>query len=119
MATTNEFGINETTPGVQGFPGVAALTNGEYVVAWHSNASGKFAVNVRIFSADGTPATVELAVNTPNGADADKAAVAALEDGGFVVTWSETVRLENGSWSTRPTPAPSRAMARRARPPSR
>jgi Ca2+-binding RTX toxin-like protein len=83
---------------------VAALDDGNFVVVWnHDPESGVSEIHARILAPDGTAVSETLPVSTPvevNGGlyaqyDPD---VAALPDGGFVVTW--TVDEYNGGYNT-------------------
>ncbi|HEY7382663.1 MAG TPA: calcium-binding protein [Beijerinckiaceae bacterium] len=98
MAVPTFFGpetlVNLTTSASQSTPDVAALANGKYVVVWADFSSGdNFDVVARIFNADGSPATREIAINAPEPdfppVYQDVPVVAALSDGRFVVAWEQ------------------------------
>lgn len=69
-------------------PVVAALSDGGYAVAWTSAFDGSSdGIYARRFDAQGNPAGGEIQVNTfTDGAQTDPD-IAALADGGFIVTW--------------------------------
>jgi parallel beta-helix repeat protein len=70
-------------------PAIATLTDGRYVVTWQSPyQDGKdAAVIARIYNASGEPLTAEFIVNTNTADSQDTPAIAALSDGGFIITW--------------------------------
>jgi Ca2+-binding RTX toxin-like protein len=83
-----EFEISATTTGGS----VTGLADGRFVVTWTDNSetggdTSGYAVRGQVFNADGTPSGVEFLVNTTTAGDQHYTAVAALTDGGFVVTW--------------------------------
>jgi hypothetical protein len=84
-----EFQINSYTDGVQYFPSVAVLAGGGFVVAWASDGqdgSGD-GIYARRYDSAGVAAHGEFKVNSYTTAEQSDAAIAALADGGFVVTW--------------------------------
>lgn len=84
-------------------PAVAALADGRFVAAWHSQAEptdpatcGSYLyASVRLFGADGQPAGQELLLPTME--QAFNVDVAALADGGFALTW-----VTRGFWEEPP-----------------
>ena len=79
-----EFIVNSTTFG-GALPTVAALSDGRFVVTFGSDE-----IRARLFNADGTPVGDDFVVNstTSNSSMSNhQNPVAALPDGGFVVTW--------------------------------
>lgn len=91
VALGNDFLVNQTTLNAQNQPAVAALEGGGYVVAWLSFGGGGFGnVYAREFNANGSAAGGEFLVNvdtTFNGQLFPN--VAALADGGFLVSWTD------------------------------
>ena len=87
-----EFAINTHTTGDQYRPAVATLAGGGFVVVWESDGSpdtdsdGK-SVLARVYDEAGAPLAGEFQVNTYTTGYQYAPAVAALDGGGFVVTW--------------------------------
>jgi sugar lactone lactonase YvrE len=89
-ANTTES-VSTTRPNVAN--AVSADANGDYVVAWQtpqSGSSGAVNVSARVFNANGTPLTGELAVGTGS-TGSGVPSVAMAGNGQFVVAW------QNGS----------------------
>src|SRR4029079_8644698 len=90
-----EFRVNTTTIGDQNKPLVSVLGNGDFVVVWQ-DASGEggdasgLSVKAQMYHADGTKVGGEFLVNTTTQGDQNAASIAALADGGFVVSWVDT-----------------------------
>lgn len=82
-----QFRVNTTTLGTQLFPSVAKLSNGDFVVTWHSYDGWAFGVYGQRYSAAGARLGSEFQVNTYTTGDQVFPAVAGLSTGGFVVTW--------------------------------
>jgi RTX calcium-binding nonapeptide repeat (4 copies) len=90
VAQGGEIQVNTYTFAAQKQSAVATLADGGFVVAWASgiqdgDLDGVFA---RRFDANGVAKGPEIQVNTHTLADQNHPAVAALTNGGFVVTWS-------------------------------
>ena len=90
-AVGGEFRVNETTAGNQAIPGIAALPDGGWVVAWVSEVANAWPedrdVYVRRYTSEGTPLSGEMRVNAHTVEDQGFPGVAALAGGGFVVVW--------------------------------
>lgn len=101
----SEFRVNQTTNLNQRTPSVLGLANGNFVVAWVTEAQAHFdtnevssATNVagahvtsiygRVFNQGGTPVGNEFALSAQALLCANPA-LAGLSDGGFVATWSQ------------------------------
>ncbi len=88
----SEFLVNTTTSGAQFEPGVAALSNGGFVVTWTDlslsadDSSGR-AVRAQIFGEDGKAIGGEFLVNTSTTDNQEDPVVAGLANGGFVIAW--------------------------------
>jgi VCBS repeat-containing protein len=88
-AVTNEFIATVDTEDFQGYPDIAALSNGQFVITWtgiyYPATGGSVAGNfARVFNPDGTPATGDISIGSgifPS--------VSALDSGNFVVVWSK------------------------------
>ncbi len=91
----SQFQVNSYTDSFQSRPDVAALDDGTFVVVWQSDGSfgdddSFTSIQARRFSSDGTPLGPELQVNNEILGQQYYPAVAAQEDGGFVVAWTDT-----------------------------
>ena len=87
-----EFPANTVTTTDQIRPDVAVAPAGDFLVVWESFASAGddmsgSSIQLRRFSADGTPLAPELQVNTTTASSQGEPAVARTGDGGFVVVW--------------------------------
>jgi Ca2+-binding RTX toxin-like protein/subtilisin-like proprotein convertase family protein len=90
-ATGGEFRVNTTTNNSQYQPTVAALADGGFVITWmdDSNDGSGSGVYGQRFGADGSVTSAEFRVNTTINNSQEAPTVAALADGGFVVTWMD------------------------------
>jgi len=86
----SEFRVNTYTNNYQFDSSTAALTNGDFVVTWSSNAQdgSGYGVYGQIYNADGSKKATEFQANTYTTNDQWQSSIAALTSGGFVVTWS-------------------------------
>lgn len=87
----SEILVNTTTYADQWHPQVAALKNGGFAVAWDDWSDG-LDVRAQVFGNTGAKVGSEILVNTTKDGPQDGTQVAALDDGGFAVTWSENWR---------------------------
>ena len=69
-------------------PSVTALTDGGFVVTWQSLQSGGIGIYGHRYDASGNPQGAEFHVNSHNASSDFGSSVAALTNGGFVVTWN-------------------------------
>ncbi len=90
----SEFLVNTVTAFFQGEPATATLANGGFVVTWDDlsgensgSSDSDGAIKAQIFDATGGKIGGEILVNSPTAFSQDDPAVAALANGGFVVTW--------------------------------
>lgn len=84
-----ETRINATLSWEQEDPVITVLANGNYVIAWKAKeAFDAPDVRVQLFNANGTRIGAETRVNTFSSGEQDSPEVAALKDGGYVVSWS-------------------------------
>jgi formylglycine-generating enzyme required for sulfatase activity len=87
-----ECQANVTTNDSQTFPAVTGLIDGGFVIAWQSRdqpgdkVEGIFA---SIFDPGGQVKTGELHINQATAGNQQHNAVVGLDDGGFVVTWTD------------------------------
>jgi len=93
-----EFAISVFTTGDQDLPSLAALSSGDFVVAWQSASVDGSGTNVviRRFTSAGPPAAGELVVNTFTSGEQTHAAVAAAGSGDFVVVWQSAAQDSSG-----------------------
>ncbi len=85
--------VNRHKPGEQYEMDSASLRDGGFVVTWTSKGQdgvGSNGVYAQRFSASGEKLGTEFRVNTRALGDQQSSSVAALEDGGFVVTWTSS-----------------------------
>lgn len=97
VAIGAEFQINTYTTGNQADPVVAALADGGFVVVWPSegqDGSG-YGVYAQRYDSTGAMVGAEYKINTYTADNQLRPVVAALENGGFVVTWDS--RGQDGS----------------------
>ncbi len=89
-ATTSEFSINTTTTGNQGQPDVACKQNGDFVVVWQGPDANGNGIYARKYSANGTAAGGEIAINSTTSGEQVKPVVAYAESGKFLVLWQSS-----------------------------
>lgn len=89
-AVGNEFQVNSYTSGEQLSPSVTTLSDGGFVVTWISegNDGSIFGISGQRYDAAGARVGGEFQVNTYTSGLQVSPSVAALPDGGFVVTWT-------------------------------
>jgi hypothetical protein len=85
-----EVRVNTHIGSPQSVPSVAALADGGFVATWQSWTQDGFGEGVyaQRYGTDGQPVGGEFRVNTQIGGEQYDSSVAALADGGFVVTWT-------------------------------
>ncbi len=93
-AATSEILVNTTTTNDQVEPYVAGLAGGGFVVTWidYSNEGGDTsvsAVRAQVFASDGTVVGGEILVNTETNDWQIQPQIAGLENGNFVITWTD------------------------------
>ena len=97
-AAGSEFSVNTFTSSTQSASSVAALADGGFIVTWSSDGQdgSGWGVYGQRYSASGAAAGSEFRVNTFTSGTQANASVAALDDGGFVVTWLSFNQDGNG-----------------------
>jgi len=87
-----EFGVNTYTTGFQGFPRVAALGSGDFVVVWQSEAQDGSLAGIfgQRLDPDGVKLGPEFQVNTYTTSQQFDPALAADGAGNFVVVWESS-----------------------------
>jgi len=104
LAGAQEFLVNQYTIGNQRTPAVCTLANGHVVFAWVSEGERFVAsrdIYARVFTAAGVPVTGEFLVNSAANTMANKCGepvLAALNDGGFTVAWSQKDTILSNGW---------------------
>jgi Ca2+-binding RTX toxin-like protein len=85
-----EFRVNSFTPNSQTDPEVTSLLGGGWVVTWESSGQTSDSVDVwaRVYGSDGVVLGSEFRVNTFDYGSQFDPSIAALEDGGWVITWT-------------------------------
>lgn len=85
-----EFKVNTTTNSDQGVPSTATLNDGGFVVIWMSDGQdgSDWGIYGQRYDASGVVQDAEFRVNTYTTSYQNDPSVAALTDGGFVVTWT-------------------------------
>ena len=86
----SEFQVNTYTTGSQEHSSITALSDGGFVVTWHSDGQDGDLTGVfgQMYNADGTTEGSEFQVNTYTTSSQQGPSTTALSDGGFVVTWT-------------------------------
>lgn len=98
-----EFQVNNVTLSQQVFPKVAMDAQGNFVIAWSSfepiyEPPKRWEVKARLFRADGTPVSDEIAVNQYALIDQLDPKVAFAPNGTFFVTWTSGNQAGEGSY---------------------
>jgi hypothetical protein len=85
-----EFQVNTDTEGSQNNPSITALNGGGFVITWYSLKwqSENSNVYAQIFDGSGNKVGDELQVNTYTTSSQADQSLTALNDGGFVISWS-------------------------------
>ena len=97
----SEFQVNSTHTGSQLNPHVVSLSNGQFVVAWHSNDrtedASDYGIRARVFNADGSEAVSEFQVNSALIHNQLEPTITALDNGQFAISWFSSDRTEDTS----------------------
>lgn len=89
-----EFPVSSTIQGRQVAPAVAVDPSGNFVVVWRSAVSGNPAgISGQRFTREGVRIGSEFQVSATSGANVHYPAVAAVPDGGFMVTWTDSTDI--------------------------
>ncbi|WP_156648084.1 Ig-like domain-containing protein [Methylobacterium sp. Leaf88] len=108
---TADNALNFIRTGNQDQVAIAALSNGNFAVAWRDDSTradvnGAFdtsgtAIKVRIFDSAGTPLAVngqnDILVNTATAGDQSQPSITAGPNGGFVVGWTDASGLADSA----------------------
>ncbi len=89
-AQGDEFRVNTATAGDQMSPSITALADGGFVMAWMSDGQDGdgYGVYAQRYDSAGEAQGDEFRVNTTTANDQLNPSVAALANGGFVVSWN-------------------------------
>ena len=90
VPSTGETQVNTTTTNEQQGAKIAVLTDGGWVVTWHSQAQdgSGWGVYGQRYDSTGMAIGDEFRINTTTANNQSTPAVAALVDGGFLVAWN-------------------------------
>ena len=89
MADGGEFRVNTQTTGYNISPAITNLTGGGFVVSWADDIGSVNSIRAQLYDASGTKVGTEFVVNAPGHSDQGLPDVAALTNGGFVVSWDD------------------------------
>ncbi|WP_180275758.1 S-layer family protein [Sphingobium sp. IP1] len=97
-ATGTEFLVNTATANAQRTPAITALSSGGFVITWADSSlqggdASSTSVKAQVYDAAGNRLGTELLVNTNTANAQDTPVVAALSNGGFVVSWHDSSLL--------------------------
>ena len=90
-AVGNDFILDTSTFGSQQEPGIAALADGRYVIAWPSFDGGDGSgscIRARMYNLDGTPSGNDFVVNTIGTGNQFNPTIAAQGNDRFVISWN-------------------------------
>ena len=104
-AVGGEFRLNDGTALDQAYGSVAGLSNGGFAASWSHNNGGTdlFDTVVRVFDSNGTAVTGDIVVNQTTAGEQFQFGlftdpIAALENGGFAVSWGESTGQDGDDW---------------------
>jgi hypothetical protein len=85
----SEFQVNTWTSNHQESPSITSLSNGGFVVVWHSDGQdgSEWGVYGQRFDSNGNKVASEFQVNTWTTSDQWHPSITSLSNGGFVVVW--------------------------------
>lgn len=97
--TSSDIQLNTTTAGDQSYPVSAGLANGGFVSVWQSqNQDGSgYGIYGQVFDGNGSKVGNEFLANTTTTNDQTDPSIAALNDGGFVVSWTSAGQDGSGT----------------------
>ncbi|MCO6187036.1 tandem-95 repeat protein, partial [Rhizobium sp. L1K21] len=107
-AVGEEFLVNTKTRDYQITPSITALADGGFVITWSSNDGAhdisnsagdwfQYGIKAQIYDANGDPVGSEFLVNTRTYDVQYTPTIAALSDGGFVITWRSSDAVDDQS----------------------
>ena len=94
VAQGGEFQVNTYTAGEQREPDIASLTDGGFIITWMSEGqeggtNPQYGIYAQRFDAGGVAVGAEFLVNTTTQGRQIEPDVYGLENGGFVIVWSD------------------------------
>jgi VCBS repeat-containing protein len=97
-ASGGEIRVNTTTANIQGYPSIAALSDGGYEVTWSSLAQdgSGWGVYGQRYDASGNAVGSETLINSTTANDQMYPSVAGLTGGGDAVAWMSSVQDGSG-----------------------
>ncbi|MEJ7592856.1 MAG: DUF4347 domain-containing protein [Planctomycetaceae bacterium] len=97
-ALGNEFLVNATTIAKKDSPVVAMASDGRFLIVWEGKGPGDGSdIFGRWYTANGTPSSSEVLINTTTSGEQNDPSVAMAPDGKAVIVWSD----ETGVWAQR------------------
>jgi len=88
---SDEFRVNDYTPGSQRSPSVSATLDGSFVIAWHGEvqdgSDAGLGVYAKLFSPGSVSSTPEFRVNSYTTSDQRSPSVGMDASGNFIVAW--------------------------------
>src|SRR5262249_10829627 len=89
-----EFQVNTETDSNQDLPSIAGLADGGFIVVWQTlGQDGSLGgIYAQRYDANGAEVGGEFRVNSFTSNPQERPSVAALADGGFVVTWESSTQ---------------------------
>lgn len=82
--------VNQTRRGVQAFPDIAALPDGELLITWSGRGDGDASgVYARLIDANGSGSGDEIRVNLDTSGFQYRPSAATSRDGSFLILWNE------------------------------
>ena len=120
-ARTAEFTINTTLTGIQTDPAVVGLVGGRAVAVWTDLGGVEAEVRAQMINSDGTLFGPEIVISEqpgplPTAGAQTSPDVAALSDGGWVVTWQDNDAVGTTTSSRRSTMPTEASVPYRADP---
>lgn len=101
-ATQSSRAPIDDLPGRPGVPDIAALSNGGFVVSWENElAEGGHRISIQRYAGSGAPVGPVIHPDNPAGlARMSTPRICGLENGGFVVSWSDWSNPSVNSYTT-------------------
>ncbi|WP_424965863.1 Ig-like domain-containing protein [Dinoroseobacter sp. S375] len=90
-AVGSEFQVNTTVVGSQVAPQITELANGDLVFVWQDDRNDLSSTGIfaQIYDVSGAPVSEEFRVNDRRTSSQSEPDIAALDTGGFVITWTD------------------------------